>query len=251
MKPRPNPLLASARSVAIALPALAETTILSVVMAAVIGLSASTASAAVIAANGLNNSTAFNSVDTNLTATVGTTTGSGYSTVGKTEGSHWMYFTNTSTTNTPTPTVGEIRFSFSLTPASGYGITLDVTDSVTWDIGAYAATGTTGGLTFYSKIYISDTSDFSNILATSSVYSVATSTNGTPASNTTPTIGSSITNHTGPLYFGFAFGDNSGVGDKSGRLDNILVNGTVSAVPEPSAALLGSLGMLMLLRRRR
>ena len=221
-------------------------------MASAIGLSASTASAAVIAANGLNNSTTFTSVDTNLTATVGTNTGSGYSSLGNTEGSHWMFFTNSSTTNTSTPTVGEIRFSFSLTPASGYRITLDATDSVTWDIGAYASsTGTLGGLVFYSQVYISDTSDFSNILATSSVYSISAASNGTPVSNTAPTIGSSITNHTGPLYFGFAFGDNSGAGDKSGRLDNIIVNGTVSAVPEPGVALLSGFGLLALLRRRR
>jgi hypothetical protein len=53
------------------------------------------------------------------------------------------------------------------------------------------------------------------------------------------------------LYFGFAFGDNSGAGDKSGRIDNIIVSGTVSAVPEPSVSLLGCLGVLGLLRRRR
>lgn len=220
-------------------------------MASAIGLSASTASAAVIAANGLNNSTAFTSVDTNLTATVGTNTGSGYSTLGETEGTHWMYFTNSSTTNTTTPTVGEIRFSFSLTPASGYRITLDATDSVTWDIGAYADSAASGGLVFYSTVYISDTSDFSNILATSSVFSVSAASNSNPVSSTAPAMGSSITNHPGPLYFGFAFGDNSTSGNKSGRLDNIIVNGTVSAVPEPGVALLSGFGLLALLRRRR
>ncbi len=230
-----------------------NSTILSVVMAFAIALSATSAPAAAITKNGLNNSTAFNTVDANLTATVGTNTGDGYSALGETEGTHWMYFTNTSTTNTATPTVGQIRFSFSLTPTSGYGITLNTTDSVTWDIGAYASSvDTSGGLIFYSKMFISDTSNFSNILATSLVYSVAASPNSTPVSNTNPTIGSSIANHTGPLYFGFAFGDNSSANyDKNGRLDNITVNGTISAIPEPSVSLLGGLGLHALLLRRR
>ncbi len=126
-----------------------------------------------------------------------------------------------------------------------------MTDAVTWDIGAYAASGTTGGIISYSRVYISNTSDFSNILATSAVYSASATTAGaSPVVNLTPTIGASIES-TGPLYFGFAFGDNSTTGDKNGRLDNIIVNGTVSVIPEPRAALLGGLGMLALLRRRR
>ena len=42
--------------------------------------------------------------------------------------------------------------------------------------------------------------------------------------------------------------------DESGNhtaIDNLSINGTFTAVPEPSAALLGGLGLLALLRRRR
>ena len=51
--------------------------------------------------------------------------------------------------------------------------------------------------------------------------------------------------------FRIALGDNSTSPRKGVFLQGIQLDGGVVAVPEPSAALLGGLGLLALLRRRR
>lgn len=214
--------------------------------------SAGLSPAAVILAHGLNNTTNADSVDPLLNYATGITLQDGYTTSGRTEGTHVAYFNNTSMTTVATPTVSDIKFSFSLTPDAGYGIAFDATNTVTWDIMAWANTGTTGGLTVYSKLFVSKTSDFSVIEASSSIFSVVAASNASIISNTNPFLNyTGDENYTGPLYFGFAFTDNSGSTAKNGRMDNILINGSLTAVPEPSAALLGGLGVLALLRRRR
>lgn len=51
------------------------------------------------------------------------------------------------------------------------------------------------------------------------------------------------------VTFQFRFSDNADSTDQINRMDDVTIHGTL--VPEPSAALLGSLGLLALLRRRR
>lgn len=53
------------------------------------------------------------------------------------------------------------------------------------------------------------------------------------------------------IEFRVVFGDNVSGNQRLHRVDNIVVNGDVVAVPEPSAALLGGLGLLALARRKR
>jgi len=54
------------------------------------------------------------------------------------------------------------------------------------------------------------------------------------------------------VEFRFLLGDDSGATSRIHVLDNIVIDGTVSAIPEPSATLLlDGAGFLMLLRRRR
>lgn len=46
-------------------------------------------------------------------------------------------------------------------------------------------------------------------------------------------------------------GTNGVFGQREGTMDNLVLNGTLSPIPEPSTAILGGLGLLALLRRRR
>lgn len=69
------------------------------------------------------------------------------------------------------------------------------------------------------------------------------------ANNITSTITSSYTFDNPDVWFGFGAAGYFG-NDTSGTFDNISITGT-ELIPEPSAALLGGVGMLMLLRRRR
>lgn len=58
-----------------------------------------------------------------------------------------------------------------------------------------------------------------------------------------------LTNTTVELRF--YTGDNSTSSAREHRFDNIVLSGDISVIPEPATALLGSLGLLALLRRRR
>ncbi len=49
----------------------------------------------------------------------------------------------------------------------------------------------------------------------------------------------------------YGYADSAGTANGTTHLDEVRLYGTVSAIPEPSAALLGSIGLLALLRRRR
>ena len=69
------------------------------------------------------------------------------------------------------------------------------------------------------------------------------------ANNITSTITSPFTFDSPNLWFGFGAAGYF-ANDTSGTFDNINITGT-AVVPEPSAALLGGIGFLMLLRRRK
>jgi hypothetical protein len=54
------------------------------------------------------------------------------------------------------------------------------------------------------------------------------------------------------LYFGIAMMESNKPTTFNARIDGIQVNGTVTAIPEPSAiVMLGAAGMLLAIRRRR
>ncbi len=58
-----------------------------------------------------------------------------------------------------------------------------------------------------------------------------------------------LTNTT--VEFRFYTGDNSTASTREHRFDNIELTGDITVIPEPASALLGGLGLLALLRRRR
>jgi len=170
--------------------------------------------------HGLNNTDTPDYVDPALTYTT-LTAPLAYTTTAVTEGTHQAQWTGAQI-------VGQILFSFSLAPQLGGSLDLDATDTVTWDIGAESAHST--GIILYSTLFIASDAAFTTILAQSSTFSVSassgTTTDTTPYLNFDDGSGSDQT-----LYFGFAFSDNSGVDNKYGRLDNIVVNGVAIAAP--------------------
>jgi hypothetical protein len=103
------------------------------------------------------------------------------------------------------------------------------------------------------------TSDFTVSLINPSAVTVATvdiadSLFGTSSPLVTATFTSSmLLSDSGTYTLRIKGGDFLGVdnGGTHTAIDNLSINGTFGAVPEPSAALLGGLGLLALLRRRR
>ncbi|MCP5545910.1 MAG: PEP-CTERM sorting domain-containing protein [Akkermansiaceae bacterium] len=61
-----------------------------------------------------------------------------------------------------------------------------------------------------------------------------------------------LTNTSVTFTFNFSSAENRHAGlNRAHTMDNIVLTGTASAVPEPSTALIGGIGLLALLRRRR
>lgn len=147
---------------------------------------------------------------------------------------------------------GNWTTNVSITVAPGFNVTIE---DVTFDYWALS-----GG----EAQNVNRVADFNVTLfnpssvAVGGIFTVNDILNGTPA---TPGVGSPVTATFTPVALteigtytlrieGGEFGGINETGNHAG-IDNLSINGTVSVIPEPSAALLGGLGLLALLRRRR
>jgi len=135
-------------------------------------------------------------------------------------------------------------FTFSLTPIAGQK--MDLTN-----ITFFANTGATTGVARTFVLQVStDGADFATVGTSAMPFDTLTSA----ALFDIPL--SSYSNITTQTTFRMAFHDaaNDGAAWGTGnwvRMDDITVNGVVSPVPEPSAALIGALGAVALFRRKR
>lgn len=218
---------------------------------------ASSANAAVLAAFTLDNNTTASSVATGVTASSPglTLTGSGvggFSGLLPIQGTHSVFTFAGSLTDSTTPSTGVLDFS--ITPDVDQQITLDLSNSATWQFRAYDGTINATPYTVYTQLIVASDAAFTNILAQSSVFNATNNATGFDNGRWGPvtdadfdgTVTSSST-----LYFRLLASDDQSGGDHQLRFDNIIINGSVSPIPEPSIALLGGLGLLGLLRRRR
>jgi hypothetical protein len=148
------------------------------------------------------------------------------------------------------------RFAiFSITADSGYTISLSESDVISYTVGA----NSTNGFEIYTRslFYVSDQSDFSNILF-ESPYEPGVSENTANVDRwrgedytLSPSAGAVGDYQT--LYFALelSVSNNTSNGTKHAIVSEISFDGSVVPVPEPSSLALLGLGGLCILRRRR
>lgn len=148
------------------------------------------------------------------------------------------------------------RFAvFSMSAAPGYAISLNTSDVFAYTVGgntignAYAAEAT-------SLAYVSDQSDFSNILFESTVATCTadTTSDGGRWRGDDYTLNPTGTGSYQTLYFALelAVSNNTSNGTKAAMVGEMSFDGSVIQIPEPSsAALLGLGGLALILRRRK
>lgn len=221
------------------------------VLACVTSLSSAQAAVVIAEYEFTSGAAAATSSDANVTAG-DFTAGSGISTLsGISSSGNNAYARSNGTTGT---TVGfsfasanDDYFSFLVTPDSGYE--MDLT-SLTFDYG-YSSTSNSGG---QLRAYVT-TSDDSHATFESFFTNTATVT-GSTVFDTAATVdlsGAEFQDITSPLELRIYLSDEYNLNDVIHRIDNVSLNGSVSAVavPEPSSMALCGLGAGFLLMRRR
>jgi hypothetical protein len=156
------------------------------------------------------------------------------------------------TGSTATSTEADLDYlEITLTAVAGHVINLN---SVTWN---YWAT-TNGGAIFNAEsVLFSSVAGLNSRITTASNTAITVSTGSNPS--TSPEGNTALYDVTSnnsfknlsSVTFRFKVFDNANSTSSINRFDNITFNGSVDAIPEPSAAILVGFGVLALLRRRR
>jgi len=214
-------------------------------------LLAAPAHAAVIANYNFNSNLASSDTEPNSTASnfVATVTNGSSGNFGRSTGGNIFARSNGLTGTTAAAAVSHGNFwSFSVTPVSGQMLNLTTLTFQT----AHADTNTGAGA--------GNTAVTMNFFVRSSVDGFAANVGDTfsqayPTSFIDRTVnlsGAAFQNLDSTVTFRLYVFESAEVDTNQGvRWDNVVLNGEVVAIPEPSAALLGGIGALLLLRRRR
>lgn len=139
-------------------------------------------------------------------------------------------------------------FSFTISAANS-GERLNLTN-LTLLLGGNSNTGNT----FTNQIYlVSNLDSFGSAIGGTNTTKSFTASNGNQFNTVNTTFDLSGASYQGleTITFQLRFSDDATNSNLFNRFDDVTVNGTVDPIPEPSAALLGALGLLALLRRRR
>lgn len=203
---------------------------------------AATASAAVVASYPFTGS--LNSTDTELNSTA-SAFGWAYSSNAGLSGAGNVFVRSDVTPGDQALALsGNSYFTFTLTP--GAGITLDLT-TLTFDT-LYNNAGTSVANAVAATYFLRYSGDsFGANIGASFTENYQDTSAGTATARSVDL--SALNDITTATEFRIYIYDGSSNLNRTVRLDNVVLNATV--IPEPSAALLGSLGLLALLRRRR
>lgn len=249
MKPKNRILLPLATLAGLALAARPFAIITAFVMACSVSQSQATviASYAFTGGSPTSSDTELNSTAGNFTVTQpsGTAGDLGFSTTSNNAFARSLAITGT--TVAAAVTYGNF-FSFAATPGSGYELNLT---TLTFDSIHNNTSGTAGtpNGTVTMNFFIRSSVD-AYAANVGSVFSQAYNT--TTTGRSVDLTGASFQNLSSAVTFRLYVYESTDVSTNQGaRWDNVVLNGSVAAVPEPSAALLGGLGGLLLLRRRR
>ncbi|MBK1833949.1 BNR-4 repeat-containing protein [Roseibacillus ishigakijimensis] len=194
--------------------------------------------AAPLAHYGLNNNAFPDSVAVGVSAsdiTFSATTATGYSSLEPIEGSHYRYLKNTQMVNDVAPSPEHIQARWSLTPQNGESLNLASIGGVTWSLKAYDQAPGNDGIVVQAVLYVATDEAFNDIVAQSNQLTIsANADSGSSFGEVVAGRVDGLVSSAGPLYFGLALTDNSGLSDKDIRFDDITVHGTVGTAATDS-----------------
>ncbi len=171
---------------------------------------------------------------------------------GGTQQAQYYLWDSELTSNDNPPLVADIFATVSLTADAGKTLSFDSGTSVSWKALALKPSGFASDITTRSNVIISDQSDFSSILLTSSTFTAVTDGVGDTFTTVVGTYDASSLTGYSTLYFGFTLTDDkNSASNYQSALNDLQIDGAV--VPEPSsyALLAGLLGLSYVMVRRR